>query len=36
MGYFLTSQRNKAIQLAHRLDLAGSLFFYHPALAKGL
>lgn len=37
MGYFLTSQRNKASQLAHRLDLAGSLFFfYHLALAKGL
>lgn len=27
MGYFLTSQRNKASQLAHRLDLSGSLFF---------
>lgn len=36
MGYFLTSQRNKASQLAHRLDLSGSLFFYHLALAKGL
>jgi hypothetical protein len=36
MGYFLTSQRNKASQLAQRLDLSSSLFFYHPALAKEL
>lgn len=27
MDYFLTSQHNKASRLAHRLDLAGSLFF---------
>jgi hypothetical protein len=36
MGYFLTSQRNKASQLAHRLDLAGSLFILSSGYSQGV